>query len=641
MNRTIRAVIAVLLVFIITFAAVSICQNIAKSLRADVTDQRLYTLSKGTKAILAKLNQPVKVKLYYTRTAAMKGPDIIRYYNTYSHFVQALLEEYATAAKGMIDLEIIDPRPFSDEEVDAIRYGIRRFQISEDENFFFGLVVQTQFGVEKVIDFFSPDRHNFVEYDISYLIDTAITRQKTRVGVISSLAVMGDDVSGYMARMMQMQGQAPKPAWTIIQQLRQKYEVQTVPTDVEQIKNVDILLVIHPKGFSEKTSFAIDQFILKGGRAIVCIDPHCIADKPDMAQMQAGQMPSTGSNPAKLLKAWGLEMPQYTFAGDRNLAMEYQRERIIFYLSLDESKCFYSDSVITSDLNKVKVLFPGVLKETAEKDPEIKLTPLLRTTEKGNSWTVSSPYELVSPDHRAMIQRFVEGNEPVVMAYLATGKFKSAFPDGIDIQKEEDGQDPKTEHITGLTQANQDCAVVVFADVDFITDGMAYVRNIFGLTVADDNSALMQNAVEDLAGSSDLISIRSRGNFERPFIVVEAIEQQAEAETVEEEAKINAEIAGFKQELSQMLSSSTKGEEEIIGQSIIMKKKELELNIRQAQRELRHIKSKKRQRIEQLETKLRNLCTLPGPVAILLIAIILGIKRSVTRRHYVSHASDA
>ena len=214
MDSAVRGIIGVVFVLIITFCAISICQNIGKSLKVDVTEQNLYTLSDGTKEILAKLNQPVKVKLYYAKTAALKGSDQIQYFNNYYQFVKALLEEYASEANGMIDLQIIDPRPFSEDEVQALRYGLQRFPMTEEESFFFGLVVQTQFGVEKVIPLFSPDRQSFVEYDISYLIDTAITRQKTEIGILSSLPVMGSDVSGYMAQMMQMQGQRPKPPLT-------------------------------------------------------------------------------------------------------------------------------------------------------------------------------------------------------------------------------------------------------------------------------------------------------------------------------------------------------------------------------------------------------------------------------------------
>ncbi len=280
MNRTITTVIAVILIAVIVFSAVSISQDLLKKVRFDVTDQKLYSLSDGTRAILSRLNQPIKMKLFYTRTAAMKARDQIRFFNNYAYFVETLLNEYATQSKGMVQLEVIDPRPFSDEEADALRYGLQRIPMSEEEGFIFGLVLQTQFGVTKTIPFFSPNRENFVEYDISYLIDTAVRRQKKIVGVISSLPVMGEDVSGYMAQMMAIQGRQPQGPWTIIKQLRTKYEVKKIETDTDTIEGIDLLLIVHPRNFSQKTLFAIDQFILKGGRVIAFIDPYCYVDQP-------------------------------------------------------------------------------------------------------------------------------------------------------------------------------------------------------------------------------------------------------------------------------------------------------------------------------------------------------------------------
>lgn len=668
MNRTIKAVVGVVFVLVICFSAISICQNIGKNIRLDATEQKLYTLSQGTKAILGRLHEPVKVKLYYAQTAAMKAPDQIRFFNNYYEFVKALLEEYVAQSNGMIELEVIDPRPFSEEEIEALRYGLKRFNITEEESFFFGLAIQTEFGVEKAIPFFSPDRQNFVEYDISYLIDMAVTREKTRVGVLSSLAVMGDDMSDYMAQMRSMQGQRPTPPWTIVEQLRQQYDVKKIPTDVNEIKDVDILLVIHPKELPEQTLFAIDQFVLKGGRTIVCIDPHSVVDSmPDMPMRMRMEM-SQASNLEKLLPMWGLQMPQNTFAGDRGLALaaslrQNQRpEKIIGFLGLTSPACFNKENAITSDLNQVRFLFSGVLKETEvsqEDQNEVgyQRVPLVTTTDRGNSWEIGSPYELTILDAEHLMSKFVDGTRPVAMGYLVTGKFKSAFPDGIDIEVEKEKENEKkdessdkakdpnaakeTKHITGLTQAQENCAVVVFADVDFMSDVLAYSNFFFGKVVAGDNSALLLNAIDDLRGSSDLIAMRSRGNFRRPFTYVDDIERQAEEQTAAEEDKINAEIAGFQAELQSILESAKQGQEEIVGSSILQKRKDLELSIHQAKRRLLQVKQKRRERIEHLGNSLRNFNMLAAPAVILVIAITLGVRRSVRKRHYISHASDA
>ncbi len=666
MNRTIRAIIGAVCILVIAFCAISIFQNVGKPLKIDVTDQKLYTLSDGTKSILAKLHQKVVIKFYYAKTAALKGPDQIKFFNNYYEFVKSLLEEYVAAAKGMVELQVIDPRPFSQDEVDALQFGLKRFSITEEESFFFGLVVRTPFGVEKAIPFFSPDRQNFVEYDISYLIDTAITRQKKSIGIMSSLPVMGQDISPYMAQMMRMQNQQPQPPWTIVQQLRKKYEVKSVATDVNEITDVDILLVIHPKELPEQALFAIDQFVLKGGKTIVCVDPHSMVDKPDRMAMQMGRPPSQSSDLNVLLRNWGLEMPANTFAGDKALAgmapmgTNRRAEKVIGFLNLVPS-CFNNENVITAELNQVNVLFAGVLKEVVgsdeeESNTEIQRTPLLMTTNRGNSWTVSSPYELMIMDPSLLMGKFIDGDgvNPVHMAYLVTGRFKSSFPEGIEIEVDssvegpsEEAKDPNDKKktirlIPELKEAKEVCAVAVFADVDFISDMLAY-RDfyVFGKVPNADNAALILNTIDDLGGSSDLISIRSRGNFRRPFVVVDRIEREAEAETAKELAAIEVKIAGFNRELQSILASAKQGQEEVIGSSIMQKRRELELEIQQANSEKRVIQMKRREDIDSLGGKLQMANTLIAPAVILIIAIVVSIRRNIRKRHYISHTSDA
>ncbi|MBN1796629.1 MAG: Gldg family protein [Sedimentisphaerales bacterium] len=644
MNRTIKAVIAVILIAIICFCAISISQDLLGNLKLDVTNKKLYSLSEGSKEILNRLNQPIEIKLYYTKTAAMKAPDQIRVLNNYYEYIKSLLKEYQTQSNGMVKLEIIDPRPFSDDEIDAIRYGLTRIPISEQESFIFGLVVKTQFGTTKNIPFFNLERQNFVEYDISSLIDTATRRQKKNIGVISSLPVMGDSLSPYMARMMQMQNRQPQGPWIIVQQLREKYEVKKIETDTAKIEGIDILLVIHPKDLPEKTLFAIDQFVVNGGSTIVCVDPYCYSDQPQnqMQMMQTGYKSSSNLEP--LMKKWGLKMLALTIAGDRNLARDARMtQKVIGFMDLNKKDCFNKDNVITSELNIVTVLFAGAL-ETIDvpknNDITLQRDPLICTTDRGNTITVDNPFELMMLNPAELMNKFFEGTKPVRMGYLVTGKFESAYPDGIEIKDESDPNSEPTK-LTGLAQAQQECAVAVLSDVDFITDSFAYDETFFGIITVNDNAALLINTVEQLTGSADLISIRSRGNYSRSFEVVDEIEAQAARSTAQKEQQINADITRFRQELNQILATAKEGQEEIISSSILEKKRELESKIIEKQKELFEVKRQARQGIESLESKLRNFNTLPGPTLILLIAIILGIYRATKKRHYVSHSSDA
>jgi len=446
-----------------------------------------------------------------------------------------------------------------------------------------------------------------------------------------------------------MQGQTPKPAWTIISQLKEKYEVTSISTDIENIENVDILLVIHPKELSDKTKFAIDQFVLKGGRTIICVDPYCYADRPTQQQMQMG-MVSQASDLNLLLRNWGLQVPANTFAGDKSLALsvptgrEGQIQKHIGFLGLtDEKNSFGTDCIVTADLNTVRMLFPGAIREIDIEDAGITKQAILMTTNRGNEWTINNPYELMSPDFSGLISKLREGSKPVVMGYQVTGKFKSAFPDGIEISveaTEEEGKE-ETKKVTGILQADQECVVTVYADVDFISDIIAYQDSFFGTkTLVGDNATLMLNSIDDLTGSSDLISIRSRGNFTRPFIVVDQIEEEADVETAVEVAKINSAIEGFQKELQEIISSATKDQEGMLGSSIINKRRELELKIHQQQRSLREVKMGRREKIESLGNKLRVFNMLLAPAVILIIAIVLSIFRTARKRHYISGAHE-
>jgi ABC-2 type transport system permease protein len=653
MNRTIKAVLAVLFVLAITFSAITITENLGRGIKVDITEQKIYTLSDGTQSILSRINQPIDIELYYASTAAIKGPDQIKFYDNYFEFVRSLLEEYESAAGGMINLEVIDPRPYSDEESTALAAGLKKFPITQDENFFFGLILKTGFGVQKTIPFFSPERQNFVEYDVSFLIDTAITREKKKIGVLSSLPVMGDDVTGYMAQMMQMQGQQPKEAWGIVEQLRQQFEVETVPADTGEISGIDILLVIHPKEFEEKTLFAIDQYVVKGGRAIVCLDPHCFADQPDRQAAMQGMPQSQASNMPELLKSWGLSMQPNTFAADMQLAQltplgqDQRPVKLIGLLGLERG-CFNEDLAISSDLNDVRVLFAGVLKDIREEGSPLQLDPILMTTSKGNSISVSGSYELMYPDPDRLLKKFYPGTEPVYMGYRISGNIKSAFPEGIDVaveteEGEESGEDsdetqPQTKHLEALAEGS-DCAVIVYSDVDFISDMLAFQRTFLGMAAVGDNNTLLLNSIEDLSGSSDLMKIRSRGNYRRPFEVVDEIEAQAEAETAEEEKKITAQIEGFQKELQEIVSSAKQGEEDIVGSAILEQKKALELKIREAEKRLQQVKLQRREKIEELGNKLRNINMLLAPAIILVVAIVLAVYRSLKRRHYIANVN--
>ncbi|MBN2842205.1 MAG: GldG family protein [Sedimentisphaerales bacterium] len=648
MNRMNRTILAMIFVAVITVSAVVVVTALAGTKKVDITAEKLYTLSEGTKTILNKINQPVTIKLFYAKTATTKALDEIKGYNDYYYFVKALLEEYASV-NNKIKLEIIDPRPFSEQEQEALLYGLKRFAVTEEEGFFFGLVAKTEYGAVKTIEFFAPDRQNLIEYDISYLLDTLTTRQKSKIGVLSSLPVMGEDLSPYMMQMMQQTGQRPQQPWVITRHLGQKYEFEKIATDAASIEGVDMLLVIHPKDLSEKTLFAIDQFVLKGGRAIFMVDPFCLTDIGDPQQQMYGQTQHDQSSSInELLNKWGVNVPADAYAGDKTLAEVVQLnrnsspEKLIGFLSFNSARgCFNKDNVISSALANVKTIFGGVVEPVESMADQISFTPLVTTSKQGNTWKPVTPISLQRLDPRRLMEQFTPGDKTLAVGALITGKFKSAFPEGIEQEAkdtdEQQEQAAEPEKIAGLTEAAENCNIIVFADVDFVGDSFAYNVSPFGAAPNGDNAALLMNSIDNLLGSDDLIAIRSRGNFRRPFTLVDKIEAEAEARTEEQVKQIQDDIAGFEKELNNILSEARgQGQLVIDATQFEDSRKGLELKIHESKKKLRDAQLARREGIEKLGNKLALFNTAAAPAVILVIAICLTIQRSIKRSSYIA-----
>jgi len=243
--------------------------TLTKRLQLDFTEEKLYTLSSGSKAILKKLNTPMKLKFYYSKTAANKGTEGIRAFNNYFFYVRDILNEYVANSGNKLSLEIIDPRPDTKDEEEAITYGLKKFNLTETERYFFGLVIKTESGAEKIIEFFNPNQQENLEYDITKLIYTVTNPQKKKVGILSSLNVLADDMNPYMAQIMRMQGKNPQRSWIITQMMKEFFEVKKINIDSQKISGIDILFIIHPKNFPDKILFAIDQFVLNGGNVVL------------------------------------------------------------------------------------------------------------------------------------------------------------------------------------------------------------------------------------------------------------------------------------------------------------------------------------------------------------------------------------
>ncbi|MGD1001822.1 MAG: GldG family protein [Candidatus Brocadiia bacterium] len=652
MSKTIRTALAVICVLVIALCLILVLQKTVRGVRVDLTQEKIYTLSPGTRHILGQLNQPLTLKLYYSRTAAMKGPDAIRFFNSYYLYVRDLLEEYVKLSGGKLKLEVLDPRQYSDAEEEALQAGVKRFALSEDDVFFFGLVAQTAFGKVKVIPFFEPERQDFVEYDISKLISTAVLRDKKKVGVLSSLELAGPEMSPYLMQMMRMQGrEMPKP-WTIITELRETYDIETVPADADAIPaGLDFLMVVHPKDLPKKTLFAIDQFVMKGGRLMVFVDPFCVADQPRTQEPSEMSEPKRSSDLNALLRGWGVEMAPGEIAVDRLLAIKASLgpneppSPLLPYMLLQDD-CFNRKEVITAPLHDVRVLFAGVLKEV--ETAGVKVTPLLTTTSTGNAWKPAGPWELTSPNPEAIRRAVTDGTKPLMLACRITGKFRTNFPNGLPVEEKKEPappngkptEEPKPKTVEAVKEAPGEGVILVFADVDMISDMVAYREAFFGAEQQGDNAPLVSNALDFLAGSSDLIAIRSRGGFNRPFTVVDRIDREAEAATGDQVNALNERIKAYQDQLAKLGASATEGNEKLIAGEAVAQRKKVEEDIRQAQKELRRLNAGKRSRIEALGVKIETHNLVWAPAAVLLIAIVLAVVRFVRARRYIARRAS-
>ena len=612
--------------------------TVFKRARVDFTEENLYTLSPGTKAILGKLDAPIKLKLYYSKMAANKGTEGLRTFNNHFLYVQELLRQYVSHSRNNLSLEVIDPRPDTPDEEDALAYGLKKFNLTDTERYFFGLVAENESGTEKTIEFFDPGEKDKLEYELTKLVYMVLNPQKKTIGIISSLEVLTENVNPYMAQIMRMQGKSVSESWIVTKMLGEFYEVKKIENDTDSIIGIDSLVIIHPKGFPEKTLFAIDQYMMKGGKLLVFVDPNAVSDRGVGMQGRPSSSPDPGFK--KIMDKWGIELKANSYAGDKHLSgigrfgPNQPAGRLLPLLTCNENCTNKYKDTVTSGINNATFVFPGLL---LKNDVEgVVHTPIMSTTEKGNSYTAIG-YELNNP--QMIWNKFQEGSAPVIIAYKAVGTFKTAFPDGVKVEDEKDKKNNGKKKGTNkndkssatpeaiIKESQKESAVVVFSDVDFITNDFAFKNTFLGPSVANDNSTLFLNGVEALTGDVALMSVRSKGRINRSFDVINQIEFEAEKRTSDKAKEINANITRFQNELNQLGRQASEGNIALLQNEGLRKKKELAKKIAVLKKELRMVKREGREKIEGIGKFFQFLNTLFIPTLVIIIGIYYNRKR--------------
>lgn len=622
---------------LILLLAINMFSNAAfTSARMDLTENDLFTLSQGTRNILSNLDEPITVRLFLSQKLATRLPGI----SGYATRVKELLNEYKRAADGNINLKIIDPEPFSDKEDEAVSYGLKGAPLNDDSTFYFGMVATGPTDEENTIPFFSPERQEFVEYDVTKAILQVANPKKKVVGLISTISIDGSP-----APHMPGMGMMPRPTetWTVIAQMRNFFEVRSLDIDVDKIPDeVDVLMVVHPKGLGDSTLYAIDQYVLKGGRMLAFVDPH--AETDSISSQQSG-MPGNNfgsSNLNKLFKPWGIATSEEKITGDIQLSQKVafnvgQRSAAVDYpvwIKLPKDQLNDKD-IVTSELGVVNVATPGRI--TITETEGVTVSPLMQTTtnaseiDKGQLRFMNDPQEL--------LRNYKPGGEAHVIAARITGKVKSAFPDGApksdspeSADENKDGSMKFNEHIT---ESKEPINVIVVADTDMLEDRFwVRIQNMMGSSISIPiaaNGNMVINAIDNLMGSSDLISVRNRGHFSRPFTKVDEIRQAAELKFREKEQQLMTRLRETEKKLMEM----QRGKDQ--SQALIMSKEQnLALERFRAERvkirkELRQVRHQLQQNIESLEGWMKFVNIGLIPLLIALGGLIFGMAKMKRR----------
>lgn len=613
---------------VIALAAILIAVNFltgAFNPRIDLTQGSVYTLSPGTKAILSKLEAPVKLRFYYTQG----GNAVPVGLKTFAKRVEDLLAEYRAASNGKVVIEKFNPEPDSDAEDSAALDNVEGQMTNTGEKFYLGLSVSF-LDQKAAIPVLSPDRERLLEYDITRAISQVSAAKKPVIGVMSGLPVLGRPLNPMLK-------QQPTEPWVLASELKRSFEVRKVELDAEKIDDdIKVLLVVHPRNIMETTEYAIDQFVLRGGKLIAFVDPYAYFDQqPDMQNpfggSQAGQ--STLYN---LFKAWGVDVGMNKVIADLTFASGAGPRLLPTLLSLN-TEALNQEDVVMNQVGTLLVPFGGVF--TGKPAEGLTQTVLAHTSK--NSMLVDLIIATLSGEPST--RGFEPSGQEQPLAIRLTGKFKTAFPQGKPEpfqprgEKKKDDAAKKPDAAPQLKESAAENSVVLVADVDMITDNAAVeVQDVFGQRLViprNGNLAFAQGMVEQFSGDSALITLRSRAAFSRPLTVIRQMEAEAQQSYL---GKIKELEDGLNQtqEKLQALQKTRSGASNILTpeqQAEIESFRKKSTEIRKDLKELRKNLRVETDRLE-LFTKVVNIGLIPLLVALLGLLLALAKRRKIAQR---------
>ena len=604
---------AALVLLLLIFVSLNLFATLSlRSWRVDLTQNQLFTLSQGTRNILAKIDEPVVLKFYYSQNQAAEQPQI----RLFAGRVRDMLEEMTGQAGGRIKLEIIDPTPFSEAEDQAVAQGLVARPIGNGEVIYFGLTGTNMVDNLEVIPFFADERQQYLEYDLARLIHNLSQPEKPVLGIISNLP-LDTGAGGIMAA---MRGQSQP--FLIYAELIDRFDVEFIaPQTVRIPQRVDVLLLAHPRAPDDIQAYAIDQFVMRGGRVIAFIDPQSEVSLTAGPNGEPLKGYTEQSNLPRLMQQWGVAMDDSQILADRKRAQRVATGRdarralsdYILWMGYGPDEV-NRDDLITSNIDRLNLGTVGVL--TRPEGASTDWTALVTSSDEAG--LMGRDYVLSAPTPDALQRRFVTGDAPYVIAARLSGRVTTAFADGPPPATTQKGERAKPQdHVASTDNAN----IVVFADSDFFDDRFwvseqNYLGQRFGVPIAD-NGKFLLNAVENLMGSNDLISLRGRERVARPFTRVEALRRAAEKQYLQEEENLLLRIETAQAELDRLeQSGASLGDAEAAAQAH-------RAELLAARKGLRRVQGDLRRDIDALEAWVTtlNIVTMPLLVGALALAL--------------------
>ncbi|MBS0638675.1 MAG: Gldg family protein [Proteobacteria bacterium] len=620
MRRSVLAIVAVIAAAAIAVGVNMFADTRLANVQLDLTQGRLYTLSPGTQKILADLKEPVTLRLFYSRQLGAAVPS----YGTYADHVREMLRDYAALSNGKVRLEFYDPEPFSDTEDRAIAYGLQGVPIDQGgSEIFFGIAGSNLLDDERTIPFFQADRERFLEYDLTKLVYELSSPKRPVVGVMTSLPIDGDP-----RQMMMMQGRGGGQPWASATLLRQTNSVRSVPTDAQLIDpDISVLLVAQAADLSQPTLYAIDQFVMRGGKLMVMVDPwsEAMAAQPSPSGMPPQD---THSDLKPLFDAWGIQFNPKQVVGDLTGAWRVRtggndRMQAVNYIAwINVRDGLNHDDPATADLKQVTIASAGALSKAP--DAKIEMTPLLSTSDLSGTIPVE---EVKNPQPAKILAGFKPEGGPRIVAARVRGMLKSAFSGPPALDKDQKRPDNFPAHIA---ETAQPANMVVVADSDILADRFwVRIADFFGQQTATpfaDNGPFVVNLIGTLSGSDALIGLRSRGDTNRPFTLVANMQSQAEAQFRQEQQALQKHLEDTQKQIRQLRSGAGADKADAV---ITPEQREAidaaQRDILDTRRKLRAVQLDLNRDIARLQTEMRVFTIAAVPAVLTVVAISLGI----------------